>query len=90
MIGIEITYGASEVDNEDKWRAVHAAEAALEAAGVTEQAAYAAYCAQWMEHDDEARMTGDALAWVAAIRAANAALTQGWHRPGEAACSLTA
>jgi len=81
-IGIEWMSGRPHKGAEqDEERAEAAALASLEAAGVTPEAAHAAYKAQWLEYDDEAPMHGAALAWIAARDAANLAATEGWHNP---------
>lgn len=79
------------VDAIDKQRASDAAEAVLAAAGMTEDAAYAEYMRQWLEFDDEHRMSGAALTWIEARRAANAALTSTWADPAAGIiCSIGA
>jgi len=88
MIGIEILYGNSSVGQDDRDRAVAAAERAL---GNTDPAAaYAEYRAQWDAADSEDHMTGLAALWVSARQAADVALTAGWHDPNGAACSIYA
>lgn len=82
IIGIEWTHGRPNTGAEDdEQRAQAAALAALESLGVTPEAAFAAYQAQWLEFEDEAQMHGDALAWIKASAAANLAATEGWHNP---------
>jgi hypothetical protein len=81
----------SQVDAEDIGRARDAAEAVLAQRGVTAEAAYAAYQAQWLEFDDEDPMTGDALAWIAAGKAADIAITAGWaNENAEIFCDMSA
>lgn len=84
-------YHRSEVDDNDIERARAAAKAVLSEAGVTAEAAAAAYRAQWSEFDDEAPMTGLALTWIAARQAADVAITAGWLNPGaEVFCEIDA
>lgn len=73
---------------DDERRAIEAAEASLAASGVPATQASADYRRQWLTLGDEARMTGAALAWIAAGEAANIALTEGWHDPNGAHCSI--
>jgi hypothetical protein len=88
-IGIEWTNGRPHNGAEaDEERAEAAALASLQRAGVTPEAAHAAYMAQWLEYDDEGAMHGDALAWIAARDAANLAATEGWHNPDGAHVSI--
>lgn len=74
--------------DDDEARAIAAAEASLAAAGISPADAFAAYREQFLELDDEAGMTGAALAWIAASKAADIALTEGWHNPSGASCSI--
>lgn len=79
------------VDDTDRARAVEAGTTVLREAGVSAAAAEAAYRAQWEELDDEGRMHGPALAWIAARQAADAALTATWANPAaEVFCTLRA
>jgi hypothetical protein len=81
-IGIEWLHGRPHKGaEEDEARAEAAALDTLEKAGVTPEAAHAAYKAQWLEFDDEAPMHGDALAWIKARQAADLAATENWHNP---------
>ncbi len=75
---------------EDENRAAAAAEAVLDAAGVDYAEAFAEYRRQLLEFDDEAPMTGLALLWIQARNAADLALTEGWHNPNGAHCSISA
>lgn len=90
ILRLEITHGAACVSEEDRNRAEHAAYASISAAGTTVAAAYAEFQRQWAEHDDYALMTGLALAWVNAQKAADLALTEGWHNTEGAACTIHA
>jgi hypothetical protein len=84
-------YRTSQVDAEDIGRARDAAEAVLAQHGVTAEAAYAAYRAQWLWYDDEDPMTGAALAWIAARKAADIAITAGWaNENAEIFCDMSA
>lgn len=90
-IAIEWTHGRpSNGADQDEARAAAAAEAVLDAAGVDYAEAEAEYRRQWVEFDDEAPMTGLALTWIEAGRAADIALTEGWDKPGMAFCSIVA
>ena len=83
-------FRTSQVDAEDISRAREAAETVLAQRGVTAEAAYAAYQAQWLEFDDEDPMTGDALAWIAARQAADIAITAGWaNEDAEIFCEMS-
>jgi hypothetical protein len=87
-IRINIEFGNSSVQTDDISRAERAAEAVI---GTRDAAQiYAEYQRQWLEFDDEAPMTGDALLWIEATKAADLALTKGWHNPGGASCSISA
>jgi len=66
------------VDDDDIERALSAALAVLREAGVTPEAADAAYRRQWEEFDDETLMTGLAVVWIEAREVANRALTSTW------------
>ena len=83
---------ASEIETEDRERASDAAEAVLAGAGVTADAAQAEYMAQWVEFDDEDRMTGLARIWIEARQAADVALTETWAQPawGDVFCEISA
>jgi hypothetical protein len=84
-------FRTSQVDAEDISRARDAAEAVLAAAGITPEAAYAAYQAQWLEFDDEDPMAGAALTWIAARKAADIAITAGWRNENaEVLCDMSA
>lgn len=90
MIVIEIVTGSAFVETEDKFRAQVAAEEFLAKAGIPEKAAEYEYQRQWEEFDVEDPMTGLALAWIEARRAADVALTQGWGDPDGASCEIVA
>lgn len=75
---------------QDEARASEAAERVLDAAGVDYAEAEAEYQRQWLEFDDEVPMSGLALTWIEARRAADIALTEGWHNPEGAFCAITA
>lgn len=88
MITIEWEAGGRFANAEDEARALAAARAVLEAAGVTDHvAAEAAYLA---DNEAGAESTGPAAAWRDAIAAAEAAATEGWHYPEAGAITLTA
>lgn len=87
-IGIVIVYGGRSVGDDDRERAAIAAAACLNEAGVTVLDAAAEYERQWLEHDDEERMTGLALTWIDARNAADIALTAGWADPCGASCTI--
>ncbi len=90
-IAIEWTYGRPRTGaDQDEARASAAAEAVLDAAGVNYAEAEAEYQRQWLEFDDEGPMTGLALSWIAATKAADLALTEGWHNTDGASCSIVA
>ena len=74
---------------DDEARAAAAAEAVLNAAGADYNEAEAEYRRQWVKFDDEDLMTGLTLVWIEANKAADIALTEGWHKP-EAHCSIRA
>lgn len=88
-IGIEWLSGRPHTGAEqDEERAEAAALAVLERHGVTPEAAHESYRVQWSEHEDRDRMTGPALAWIEAERAADIAATEGWDKPGRAHVSI--
>lgn len=87
-ISINMTWGRA--DAEDKDRAADAAVAVLDAAGIKASDAYAEYQRQWDELDGMEGMTGLALVWIEAERAADLALTDGWADPNGASCSISA
>jgi hypothetical protein len=88
QISINILHGSASVTDEDRERAE---AAALKVLGAVEPgAAYAEYQRQFEALDDENGMTGLAALWIAATKAADLALTEGWHNPNGAACSLSA
>jgi len=89
-VSINVILGNAEVTEADTDRARAAAVAVLDAAGATAADAHAEYARQWDEFDDEAPMTGLARLWVEAGAAANSALTQGWHNPAGAMCTIYA
>lgn len=66
---------------EDEARAIAAAEAVFQRAGVLPADAEAAYREQWEKFDGEEAMTGAARVWIAARDAANLAATEGWDNP---------
>lgn len=88
-INIEIVSG-DNVGEDDRDRARNAAEAVLDAAGIDPGVAFDEYKRQWLAFDDEAPMTGHALLWIAARKAAATALTEGWVKPDGAHCSISA
>jgi hypothetical protein len=84
-------YLTFQVGADDISRATDAAEDVFVASGVTPEAAYTAYKAQWLEFEDEDYMNGDALLWVAARKAADRAITDGWDNPNaEIFCDMEA
>lgn len=90
-IDIDWTHGRPKTGaDEDESRASAAAEKILDAAGVNYADAETEYQRQWLEFDDEASMTGLALIWIKARQAADIALTEGWHNPNGASCSIMA
>lgn len=90
-ISIEWICGRPHIGaDEDEARAAAAAEKVLDAAGVNYAEAESDYMRQWLEFGDEAQMTGLALVWIEARRAAELALTEGWAKPGRALCSIIA
>lgn len=78
------------VNEDDRQRAIEAAEAVCAAASVQPEAAAAEYRRQWAEFDDEEPMTGAARVWVEARQAADVALTSTWADPGAEACCIIA
>lgn len=90
MLRIQIIYGRLFVRNEDKERAISAAEQSLAKAGVTAEQAHAAFHKWWLntENQDYAAAPEPATAWIFAEDAANAALTDGWHDPNGASCAI--
>jgi len=89
-IGVEIVYGKRSVDDADRDRAATAAARLLNEAGVVAADAAAEYQAHWLQYDEEDRMTGLALVWIQARKAADIALTEGWADPNGAACAISA
>lgn len=73
---------------DDEARAAAHAELVLDVADVDYRQAEAEYRRQWLEFDDEAQMTGVALKWIEAGKAADIALTEGWHNTEGASCSI--
>lgn len=88
-ISIEWNYGRpySGAD-EDEARASAAAEKVLDEACADYADAEADYMRQSLVFDDETPMTGLALIWIRARQAADIALTDGWHNPAAASCSI--
>ena len=90
MVEIHFLSGNHEVTDDDRERAVAAAEAVFAKHGTTGNACSAAFMEWWettdnQDYDDSA---GLAAVWVEAIRAADVALTLGWARPDGASCTL--
>lgn len=100
-ISINVIHGNASVDDDDRDRARAAALAVLEGVGVTPNAAFAAFVAEWgflgseqaigsgrcqVYHDMRDPL---AVAWINAESAANLALTEGWADPDGAACSIS-
>ncbi|MEM6670545.1 MAG: hypothetical protein AAF661_15145 [Pseudomonadota bacterium] len=73
---------------EDEARAEAAAAAVLDATGKPYQTIHAEFSRQWEEAQDYEGLTGLAQTWVSAEKAADLALTEGWHNPNGASCSL--
>lgn len=90
QISLEIIFGGSQVDDDDRERAENAALAVIAAAGTTPEAAYAEYIRQIGEVDDYEAMAGLARVWTDAEAAADCALTEAWARPGGASCTIHA
>jgi hypothetical protein len=89
MIIIEWIHGRpANGAHDDEERAVAAAEAVLDGAGLGHAAAGAEYMRQWLEFDDEGPMHGAALVWIQARNAADLALTEGWDKPDGAHCTI--
>ena len=101
FIGIDWVFGrpSNGADQEEE-RAIRAAEAVLDAfcwrAGQPEpidyidaEAAYARHMSDEVYNRSE-RDTKLIAAWEAAEKAANLALTDGWHNPNGAGCSIRA
>ncbi len=87
QIRIEITHGNSSVQEDDLDRAE---AAALEVLGNRDiEAVYREFQRQWDVFDSYDEMTGDAALWVEAEKAANVALTKGWHNPNGAGCGIS-
>ena len=78
------------VQGDDIERAEAAAAAVLAQAGLTPQAAFAAYREQWSLQDGETLMAGPARTWIEARQAADVALTATWQRPGKVLCEISA
>ena len=90
QISLEISYGGSQVDDDDRERAENAALAVIAAAGTTAKAAYAEFIRQMAEVDDYEEMAGLARVWTEAEEAANCALTETWAQPDGASCRIYA
>jgi len=90
QISLEISYGTSQVDDDDRDRAEAAALAVISAAGATPKAAYAEFIRQMGELDDYEALTGLARVWTEAEAAADCALTETWAQPGGATCTIYA
>ena len=89
QIGLDISYGGSWVDEDDRDRAEAAALAVIAAAGTTAKAAYAEFIRQMGDLDDYDALTGQASVWMEAEAAANCALTERWAGDG-ASCTIHA
>lgn len=87
-IAIDILHGNRSVTDEDRERAIDAAEAVLAAAETTRDLAAAEFRRQWEEFDDRDMLTGLARVWIEAEDAADLALTEGWANPDGASCAL--
>lgn len=89
-IDIELTRGDADVEHDDISRAEHAAHGYFTARGIDGCEAQAEYQRQWQALDSHDGMTGLALDFLAASGAANRALTEGWHKPDGASCTIIA
>ena len=78
---ISIEWNLGRGDAADESRAEDAALAVFKNADAGPAECEAEYQRQWEEFDDEAAMTGLALVYIAATKAANIAATEGWYRP---------
>lgn len=98
MIQIDILYGISCVENDDKERAKAAASKILEAfewleghpIKIDPQEAYTAY-KRYMSDEEYLCTPQETIliaAWEAAENAADKALTEGWYNPNGANCSI--
>lgn len=98
-LSINILHGNVKAD--DRERAQAAAAAFLAERNVTPSAAEAEFQRQWawLETDEAAAqgksqdyvcLEGLAAEWVEAEAAANIALTEGWHDPDGASCTISA
>ena len=74
--------------DKDEARAIAAAESVLDDAGVSYEKAYSEFLRQLEKHGDPDKYDGLAALWLKAERAANIALTQGWHNPEGAHCYI--
>lgn len=88
QLRIDILHGSASVTDNDRERAK---TAALKVLGETDPSlAYAEYLRQLEALDSHDGMTGLAALWCAADKAADLALTEGWHNPDGAHCSIAA
>lgn len=78
---IAIEWISGRGNAEDESRAEDVALAVFKAAGVDPADAQSEYERQWIEFDDQGPMTGLALVWIKAERAANLAATETWDNP---------
>lgn len=90
QIDIELTRGNADVKQDDISRAEHAAHDYFTARGIDGCEAQAEYQRQWRALDSHDGMTGLALDFLAASDAACRALTDGWHNPDGASCTIIA
>ena len=90
QISLQIIYGGSQVDDDDRERAENAALAVIAAAGTTPEAAYAEFVRQTGEVANYEAMTGLARVWMDAEVAADCALTETWAKPDGASCAIYA
>lgn len=89
-IDIELTSGNAYVEPDDISRAEHAAHDYFTSRGIDGCEAQAEYQRQWQALDSHDGMTGLALDFIAASDAAGRALTDGWHKPDGASCTISA
>ena len=88
QISINIATGIGSVTDKDRQRAETAALAVL--GEIDPASAYAEFKRQWADLDSYDGMTGLAALWGDADRAADVALTDEWHNPQGASCSISA
>jgi hypothetical protein len=91
FISIEWDTGRPQTGaDEDEARAIKAAESVLDAAGVSYIAAMKSYDTAIDAGQSDDFTAYDAQVWSRAQNAANSALTEGWHNPNGAYCTIRA